>query len=548
MVEQSNSKLRAVGYSRTSGEGQKDNTSIPRQKEEIEKFISNNGWDFVGHYIDECKSGAKIEGRDDYKRMKRDATNDQFDIVVIYDITRFARDGSDIIGESRFLKRSLDIDVIDTKGYDTRKRQNTLMNFVKAGVSEEERLSILDRMIKGRISRARNGLPWSAKPPAGRAFKRTGELSGSWYITEGGKKLAALLQRYADGEPLKSLAAEYGFLCSATINRNIHQSQLSGIYHAVFNAPDIDIHDSIPVPAIPQIITPELEKRVKAQLSHNQHWNKQGKRKYLLTGFVKCGQCGRALIGQKVGNHTYYRHYESYVASGRNCSYRGIRAEVLEAGVLNYLYGFFLDEPSYNEAVKRALPSEDDRELLAKDIRAVEKQMAVNNKGISNLVNAIAKGADVTLLLDKQTELKNEKQLLKIRHNELTQTLAAMPDNEYVANEAMLLRTALIERYKNRDWHSLSYEEVRRFLHFLFGDNPMSAGQRQATGYGISIIKKDKKWILTFRGLVEFYHDVVDGRPVGDHIFYKVGETLRAEIKRDFKEDVETIKPFKDNK
>jgi hypothetical protein len=187
--------------------------------------------------------------------------------------------------------------------------------------------------------------------------------------------------------------------------------------------------------------------------------------------------------------------------------------------------------------------------MLVKDIGVVEKQLVANNKGISNLVNAIVKGADPALLLDKQTELKNEKQLLESRRDELTQTLTAMPDPEHIAKEAMFLRIALIERYKNRDWRSLSYEEVRRFLHFLFGDNPMPTGQKQTTdGYGISVIRKDNKWILTFRGLVEFYHEVVDGRPVGDYIFYKVGEKLRAAIKRDFKKTVETIKPFKDNK
>jgi DNA invertase Pin-like site-specific DNA recombinase len=539
MDKQNNSKIRAAGYSRTSGEGQRDNTSIPRQKSEIERYAANNGWKFIRHYVDESLSGAKIEGRDDYKRMMKDAANGQFDIIVVYDISRFGRDGSDIIGECRFLKRSFDIDVIDTKGYDTRDHRNALMNFVKAGVSENERLTIMERTIGGRIEKAKNGLPWTGKPPVGRAFRETGKHSGEWYITEEGEKLAALLQRYADGEPLKNLASEYGFNCSASIIRNVHQSQLSGIYHAVFNAPEIGIQNhQIPIPAIPQIITPQLEARVKARLSHNQRCNKQGKRRYRLTGFVKCGQCGRALIAQKAGNRIYYRHYKNYAVSGQDCSYRGIRADVFEPAVLDYLYSFFLDEPAYTEAVKRAMPSKDDREMLAKDIRAVEKQLVDNNKGITNFAKAIKDGADIDLLRDEQTKLINEKRLLESRQDELTQTLAAMPSPEYIAKEAMLLRIALVEQHKNKDWHSLSYEEVRHFLHFLFGDNPMPRGQGQITGYGISVVLNNNKWHITFKGLVQFYHDIVNGRPVS-HAFQKEAETLFASIKRGYKKCVE---------
>jgi len=346
------------------------------------------------------------------------------------------------------------------------------------------------------------------------------------------------LERYVDGEPLKDLAKEYGFLCSATIIRNIHQSQLSGTYHAVFNAPAIGIHNlRVPVPGMPQIITPELEKRVKARLSQNKRWNKQGKRKYLLTGFVKCGQCGRALIGQKVGNRIYYRHYKNYIHSSKGCSYDSIRADMLEPAALDYLYGFFLDEPAYIEAIKQAMPSDDDRKMLIKDIRAVESQKANIDKEISNLVNAVAKGADIGLFLDKQEELKNEKRLLESRGDELTQTLASMPDLEHIANEAMSLRRALIKQHKNRDWRSLPYEEVRRFLHFLFGDNPMPIGQGQATGYGISVVRNDNEWNITFKGLVDFYHDVIDGMPMS-HSFLTTFERLSDDIKRDLEDSI----------
>ena len=64
-MKNNNTQIRAVGYCRTSGEKQRDNTSIPRQKAEIERFVSSNNWTLFGHYVDESKSGSSMDGRDD---------------------------------------------------------------------------------------------------------------------------------------------------------------------------------------------------------------------------------------------------------------------------------------------------------------------------------------------------------------------------------------------------------------------------------------------------------------------------------------------------
>jgi hypothetical protein len=205
---------------------------------------------------------------------------------------------------------------------------------------------------------------------------------------------------------------------------------------------------------------------------------------------------------------------------------------MLEEHVLDYLYRFFLDEPAYTEAIKAALPSDDDRKALVKDIKAAEKRLTIVDKGIQNLVNAIAAGADVDLLLDKQAQLKAEKRVTETRLTELQHTLAIMPDPEQVEQEAMLLRLRLVQEYKGRDWRKLPYEEVRRFLHFLFGDNPKKDGN------GIFIDCKQDAWHITFKGCVEFYHDVSNGRPVS-HALHVEAETANMEIRSILKEGIE---------
>jgi len=357
--------------------------------------------------------------------MMRDAAKDLFDIIIVYDIDRFSRDGSDIISETKFLKCNYGVDVIDVRGtFDTRGSHKRLLNYLKAGISEEERIHIAERNIGGRITKAKGGLPWCANLPAGRGFDKA---NGKWYINELGHKLYALLQRYADGEPLKQLAEEYGFSSPNVVIRNVHKSQLSGVYQAVFDAPEVEyerkpvINLVIPVPAVPQIITAQLERRVRERLTHNQLCNKEHYKKYLLTGLVKCGHCGRALICHENHGHYYYRHYTNAYTK-KSCLYNSIRADLLENQVLEHLTEFYFDESAYKEAIKNALPTNDDRDALLKDIQQTETQLSEINKGISNFVRAIEQGIDPSLLLDEQDKLKAqsaaaEKRLAELKQN-----------------------------------------------------------------------------------------------------------------------------------
>jgi DNA invertase Pin-like site-specific DNA recombinase len=523
MVSKSNTPLRAVSYCRTSSEGQRDNTSIPRQKADNERFIKSQEWQFVRHYVDESLTGSKIEGRDDFQHMMRDAANHQFDLIVCWDITRFARDGVDIVNNAKFLKTNFGVHIVDSKGqFDTRDHRHTLTNFVQAGVAEQEKQRILERVIGGRIRRAQQGLPWTPKLPAGRGFNRTSKESGTWFVNEQGEKLKALLTRYADGEPLKALQSEYGFNSVAALSRIIHDSQLSGVYQATFDCPDIGIKDlKVPVPAIPEVITPELEARVRARLLFNRRWNKQGKAKYLLTGFVRCAHCGRGLVSGQNGERWYYRHYtNSDMGSERDCPFCSIRADLLEGRVLDHLYGLFFDKPAYDAAIKAAMPDEDTRKAIEREIKAVGKRAATVDKEIANLVKAIAAGGD--LLLEEHDRLKAEKVATAGRLTDLRQALEDMPDPAEIAREATALRHRLRQTHTGKDWRKLPYQEVRRFLHFLFGDNPQKAG----TGiyiYAGTDARKQGFWRIVFKGRVEYHDDLIDDRPFRRLVLNRAG-------------------------
>lgn len=288
------------------------------------------------------------------------------------------------------------------------------------------------------------------------------------------------------------------------------------------------------VPGMPEVITPQLERRVKERMAHNQTCNKQYKRKYILTGFVKCGHCGRFMTGQSRKDGTIiYRH--SIPKKVSNCPFRDVRGDFLERAVLDYLYNFFLDEPAYSEAIQAAIPSGDDRKALEFDIRRANRRLGKVNTKISNLADAIIEGADRILFLDKQEELKAEKEAAENRLQELNSTLSSMPCSEDIKEQAELIRMELLVEHIVRDWRTAPYKGIRRFLHFLFSENP------RKTGYGISVAFKSEKWYINFDGCVNFPLGLIADERTSKQIQSEF-EKINTDTKKMFEESVKKAK------
>lgn len=146
----------------------------------------------------------------------------------------------------------------------------------------------------------------------------------------------------------------------------------------------------------------------------------------------------------------------------------------IEPGLMNFLYKKFLDEPAFNAAVNKSTPSKDHRLDLEKQRDKAAKELAKTEKTIGNLVDAIANGADISLLLNKQLDLKDERDALAERLDSLEREVVSLPDPKMTKQSAAIARIHLMERLKPRDWKKLPYNEVREFLIYLFGEASLS--------------------------------------------------------------------------
>ena len=94
--------MKAVIYARYSTEGQREE-SIEGQLRECTQYCDKNGITIVRHYIDRAFS-AKTDNRPEFLQMIKDSAKGLFDMVVVKDISRFARNTVDLLQSVRKLK------------------------------------------------------------------------------------------------------------------------------------------------------------------------------------------------------------------------------------------------------------------------------------------------------------------------------------------------------------------------------------------------------------------------------------------------------------
>lgn len=96
--------MNIAAYCRVSTDTADQLNSLEAQKSFFEEYTNKTGDYLVRIYADEGISGVKIKNRTEFQRLMRDAQHGLFDMVVVKDISRFARNTVDLLNSTRQLK------------------------------------------------------------------------------------------------------------------------------------------------------------------------------------------------------------------------------------------------------------------------------------------------------------------------------------------------------------------------------------------------------------------------------------------------------------
>jgi DNA invertase Pin-like site-specific DNA recombinase len=503
--------VRAAAYCRTSSEGQRDNTSIPTQKDETEAYIARQGWGFTRHYVDEAKTGSTIVGRDQFQLLMKDAAAGKFDVVVPWDVDRFARDGLDILTSAKTLKNDFNVVVVDSKGkFDNRDPRKTLANYVYAGMAEQQRIVILELTKKGKIAAARKfNAPVGSKRPFGRIWTRAAKKgsAGAWSLDE--EKAGPIRQiapRYIAGEKLPLLAKEYGIAHNTLHAILAHKCGPIWVQHV--RCKELNIDETIET-KVPYILKDDVIQRVKETMKANRTYRHDPvKHKHLLRGLVYCEACGYTLFQQVNANGVrYLRH--NHAPGNKPCPAPAtyIPADGAEVVILQTLFRVFGNPVRMAEAVRNGVPDPGRvGELTAKRDRALKALERVQ-KERQNIARAISEGVTVDEYLKERIDILAAKETAaREQLQEAAAALGDVPSVEEVEARGRVIagkfcRMGNPAKYYASKFGCMSWEDKKALVELVFGGKKTADGRKPGVYIGPGVGgRKGRTWKFTLVG------------------------------------------------
>jgi site-specific DNA recombinase len=387
--------MKVATYARYSSDKQRP-TSIADQQRKCRVRADAESWTVVAQYADEAISGSDNK-RPEYLRMQRAAAAKEFDLLLLDDFSRFARDSVEqetIIRRLEF--RGLRIISLDD-GYDSVQESRKMMRQIKGVMNEH----YLDDLAK-KVHRGQTGVALAGQWPGGRAYgyklfalrdpnrvdaygeaAKVGTLLSIDPVTGGIVK--EIFESFASGASCltiaKTLNARGVPSPGSTWNRKTRRAESwmsSGVRAILLNplykgqlkwnrtkwAKDPDTKQRIrrkrpqkdwvekTLPEI-RIVEDATWARVALRMSSLKVDDKRlkngGVAKYLLSGLLRCSVCGANYVQ---GNGRSYA-CSSYT-NGRACSNSiAVRRDALESVILHPVCKGLLDRQRVARMVKR---------------------------------------------------------------------------------------------------------------------------------------------------------------------------------------------------
>ena len=315
---------RAALYARVSTDKQTQQATIESQVAELKKQIAKAGHVLVKEYIDDGYRGALLD-RPALDELRKDARGDVYDTIYFHSADRLVRKVAHqtiIVDE---LLRSKKQVVIGGKDFVRNPENNLTLTMLRA-FAEYEREKIIERTTRGWRHRIRSGAVVSqGNRTFGYDYVRKTTTSPCALIVneEEAEIVRWMFEAYASGTGVQAITRsleEKGVLTKRgnalwdvvslkfllqnqvyTGIRYYHRMTRSaepapGRKHAPVTYRDRSEWVGVPVPAI---VSQELFDRVQARLQSVRKEYRHPFTHYLLSGLVKCGECGTTFCSNR---------------------------------------------------------------------------------------------------------------------------------------------------------------------------------------------------------------------------------------------------------
>jgi site-specific DNA recombinase len=445
---------RVALYLRVSSEEQRGRETIELQREFLKNYCQLYGFEIAEIYADDGVSGTiplheRVEGR----RILEDAQAGKFTTLLVYKLDRLGRsllvivDAHDRLQAAGVSLRSA------TEPIDTSTLAGRLIFQMLASFAEYERGTIRERTQAGLHRAFRNGKHTGCIP-----YGYDIDESGAFVVVEeearvvreiianvaAGATLYSEAKRLNDGgerapgQKYRGRPRKYGTFWHHTSTEGlVRQKAYSGMH-------TVNTQNGPVEREVPAIVEPALQDKALSQLQENKRYaGGRPRRKYLLSGLIRCERCGGAYVGDPSTSGSgsrinYYgcRKRRKTVRSKhiKDYSCPRIGAEWVEDLVWQDIKGFLENPGEVLERVREQLTEAQDNDGLLDRHRSLTKRLASKQEEKSRYVKLYAQGhMDEEELEVYLADLKNQVENLKMLVASVEADLAKKHENKMVA-------------------------------------------------------------------------------------------------------------------
>lgn len=425
---------KAVAYGRYSTDMQREE-SIDAQFRAIKEYCQRNDIELIRTYADEGISGT-TDNRPEFQQMIKDTELGLFDYVIVHKLDRFSRSKYDSAIYKRKLKLA-NVQLLSVLENLDGSPESLILESVLEGMSEYYSRNLSREVKKGMRENALKCKFNGGTPPLG--YDIDEEKNYVINVHEAGA-IRLIFDLYVSGygysymmDKLNSLG--YKTKKGRDFTRNsfyeiLNNEKYVGVYS--YSKEDYsgfrskrnyhkkkDVKDMIIIEnGLPAIIDKVTWAKAQERIKNNKHMPRNdGGKYYILTGLLCCGECGSPMSGGRrkndQGNYYYYYRCNNQKRTHK-CPALSVRADKIEKEVLD-CFNDVIFTPANRDAIIGSMVQYIEGQSEDTNYKAeIEKEIALVDKQIENILNALMNGITANSVNEKLKELENKKETLKL--------------------------------------------------------------------------------------------------------------------------------------
>ncbi len=431
----------AALYARVSSDRQDVDLSVSAQLRALKEYAKANGYSVAREYVDEAESG-RVADRPQFREMIEEGSKPQtpFEVILVWKFSRFTRKREHAVAFKSMLRRK-GIRVVSITEHADDSPTGKLMEAIIESVDEFYSENLAEDVIRGMREAASRGFFLGSKAPFGYVRVKVSDGVKERPTLEVDPTTAPVVKEIFE----KSLNG-YGLkeICKTLNDRGVTNRgkrwYKGGLHYlltneaytgtAVWGLKSKGEKSQEPVRvqgAWPALVSRDLfddvQRAMRERAPMVQRPGRVGS-KFLLSGLLKCGVCGRPYSGQgaKSGQFAYYVCGTLFREGAGTCSARYLNAPKVEEFIVEKIRERILTEETIVELVT----------LVAEEIDAMAGELSGRLDVVEAELGDVRKRLEKLYEALETSELTLEvlsPRIFSLRHRE-EQLEAAMDDAE----------------------------------------------------------------------------------------------------------------------